>query len=88
MCGGGDWEWTIKALRNARGVFLDTSGTVVDDGVIEMASRTLGPDRLLFGCDNVMAEGIGKLRAANLPSEDKKKILGGNMEKILSARGA
>ena len=88
VCGGGDWEWTIKALRNAKGVFLDTSGTVVDEGVIEMASRTLGPDRLLFGCDNVMAEGIGKLRSANLPPVDKQKILGGNMAKILSKRGA
>ncbi|MBI4909103.1 MAG: amidohydrolase family protein, partial [Acidobacteria bacterium] len=33
VCGGGDWEWTIKALRNAPTVFLDTSGSVMDDGV-------------------------------------------------------
>ena len=28
ICGGGDWEWTIKALRHAPTVFLDTSGSV------------------------------------------------------------
>ena len=88
VCGGGDWEWTIKALRNTLGVFLDTSGTVVDEGVIEMAARTLGADRLLFGCDNVMAQGVGKLRAADLPDADKQKILGGNMAKILGKRAA
>ena len=32
-------------------VFLDTSGTVTDEGVVEMAARVLGVDRLLFGCD-------------------------------------
>jgi uncharacterized protein len=88
VCGGGDWEWTIKSLRNAQGVFLDTSGTVVDEGVIEMAHRTLGADRLLFGCDNVMAQGIGKLRGADLPPADKQKIMGVNMAKIIGKRGA
>src|SRR5262249_28647832 len=41
ICGGGDWEWTIKALRNAPTVFLDTSGSVADDGVMELAVKTL-----------------------------------------------
>ena len=88
ICGGGDWEWTIKALRNAPSVFLDTSGSVVDEGVIEMAARVLGVDRLLFGCDMSMTAGVGKLRSARLSSRDKQKILGGNMERILGKRGA
>jgi len=85
--GGGDWEWTIKALRNAPTAYLDTSGSVVDNGIIEMAARVLGPDRLLFGCDNSMTAGVGKLRAADLSAEDKQKILGGNMQRILAKRG-
>lgn len=87
VCGGGDWEWTIKALRNAPTVCLDTSGSVIDEGVIEMAARVLGADRLVFGCDMSMTAGVGKLRAANLGAADKQKILGGNLQRLLSRRG-
>lgn len=86
VCGGGDWEWTIKALRNAPSVYLDTSGSVIDEGVIEMAARVLGVDRLLFGCDMSMTAGVGKIRASALDEQDEQKILGGNMENILRRR--
>jgi predicted TIM-barrel fold metal-dependent hydrolase len=88
VCGGGDWEWTVKALRNAPGAYLDTSGSVIDEGVIEMAAGILGAGRLLFGCDMSMTAGVGKLQAASLNAKDKRKILGGNMKRILDARGA
>ena len=81
--GGGDWEWTIKALRNAPGVFLDTSGSVTDEGTVEMAARVLGADRLVFGCDMSMTASVGRMRWANLSVQDKGKILGGNMAKLL-----
>ena len=85
--GGGDWEWTIKALRNAPSVYLDTSGSVTDEGIIEMAAGVLGVERLLFGCDMSMTAGVGKIRGARLSPDDKQKILGGNMTKILKMRG-
>ena len=66
VCGGGDWEWTIKALRGTPSVFLDLSGSVTDAGVVEMAAKVLGVDRLLFGCDMSMTAGIGRIRAAEL----------------------
>lgn len=84
--GGGDWEWTIKALRHAENVYLDTSGSVTDEGMIEMAADALGADRLLFGCDMSMTAGVGKIRAADLGAADKAKILGGNMQRILAKR--
>jgi predicted TIM-barrel fold metal-dependent hydrolase len=79
----GDWEWTIKALRNAPGVFLDTSGSVTDEGTVEMAARVLGADRPVFGCDMSMTASVGRMRGANLSVQDKGKILGGNMAKLL-----
>ena len=87
VCGGGDWEWTIKSLRNAPSVYLDTSGSVVDEGVIEMCVDVLGADRVLFGCDMSMTAGVGKIRAAQLSAADRAKILGGNMKSILAKRG-
>jgi len=84
--GGGDWEWTIKALRHAKNVYLDTSGSVIDEGIVDLAARVLGVDRLLFGCDMSMTAGVGKIRAADLSAADKQKILGLNMQDILRWR--
>lgn len=88
ICGGGDWEWTLKALRNAPTVYLDTSGSVIDEGVIETAVRTLGADRLLFACDMSMTASVGRIRGAEISQPDRARILGGNMAKILARRGA
>ena len=87
ICGGGDWEWEIKALRNASNIYLDTSGSVVDEGVLEMAEQVLGVDRLLFACDMSFAASIGRMRSAMLSDTDKEKIYSGNMRRILSRRG-
>ena len=84
--GGGDWEWTIRAARHAPNVYLDTSGSVTDEGMIELAARTVGVDRLLFGCDMSMTAGVGKMRAADLDPADKQRILGGNMLQLLAMR--
>jgi uncharacterized protein len=83
ICGGGDWEWTIKALRHARTVSLDLSGSVTDDCVVEMAARVLGPERLLFACDMSMTASVGRLKAADLDRRDKAKILGANMIRLM-----
>jgi predicted TIM-barrel fold metal-dependent hydrolase len=86
ICGGGDWEWQIKALRNSPSVYLDTSGSVADEGVIEMAAEVLGVDRLLFACDMSFTASIGRMRSAMLSDLDKEKIYNGNMQRILSRR--
>lgn len=87
VCGGGDWEWTIKALRDVPNVYLDTSGSVTDEGVLEMALRILGAERLLFACDMSMTASVGRIRGADIPEEAKRRILGENMMGILERRG-
>ena len=86
ISGGGDWEWTIKVLRNAPNVLLDTSGSVTDDGSVDMAAAVAGVDRVVFGCDLSMTAGVGKIRGAKLSAQDKQKILGGNMIRLLGRR--
>jgi predicted TIM-barrel fold metal-dependent hydrolase len=86
ISGGGDWEWTIKAARHAPNLFLDTSGSVTDDGSVDMAAAMVGVDRVVFGCDSSMTAGIGKIRGANLSEQDKQRILGGNMTRLLQRR--
>jgi predicted TIM-barrel fold metal-dependent hydrolase len=86
--GGGDWEWTIKAARHAPNVFLDTSGSVTDDGSVDLAVAVAGVDRVVFGCDSSMTGSVGKIRGADLSAQDKEKILGGNMMRLLGRRKA
>ena len=84
--GGGDWEWAILQLRDAPSVYLDTSGSVIDEGMIEMAARELGVDRLLFGTDMTMEGGVGKILGADLTDAAKEQIFGANAKGILDRR--
>jgi hypothetical protein len=85
--GGGDWEWQIKGLRDAPNAYADTSGSVVDEGMIEMAVEVMGTERLLFACDMSMTAGVGKLRGAQISEDERTAIFGGNFERILAQRG-
>lgn len=84
--GGGDWEWAIKALRACPGVFLDTSGSVLDEGTIEMCVRELGHQRVLFGTDLVLEGGVGKILSAELSPDQREDIFWRNFQKILDRR--
>ena len=88
ISGGGDWEWTIKALRHATNVSLDTSGSGTDQGSVDMAAAVVGVDRLVFGCDSSMTAGVGKICGADLSAQNKEKVMGGNMMKLLGRRKA
>ena len=57
--GGGDWEWTVKGVVDVPSVYADTSGSVIDGGMIEFAVRHLGWKRLLFATDMSVDEGVG-----------------------------
>jgi predicted TIM-barrel fold metal-dependent hydrolase len=88
ICGGGDWEWEIKSLRNSPSVYLDTSGSVADEGVIEMAVRALGANRIVFGCDMSMTASMGRLRGAEISEAQRMQILGANMKALLARRSS
>ena len=81
--GSSDWEWAIKQLRQAPSVYLDTSASVIDTGMVEMAASELGGERLLFGTDITMEGGVGKILGADVTASDKEQIFGKNIRKIL-----
>ena len=84
--GGGDWEWSLRELREAPGVFLDTSGSVLDDGIIDRCVALIGAERLLFATDMTMEGGVGKILDAHLTTGQREQIFSGNMHRILSRR--
>jgi len=85
--GGGDWEWALKAVRGVSNLMVDTSGSGVDLGMIEMAVREVGAERIVFGTDNFLSSGIGKIRGAELNERDRELILSKNMLRIIERRG-
>jgi predicted TIM-barrel fold metal-dependent hydrolase len=86
--GGGDWEWTVRAMRDASpNVYIDTSGSNLDDGQIEFAAAELGAERVLFGTDGIMSGSVGKVLDAALTEAEKDLIFRGNVQRILAAQG-
>ena len=89
--GGGDWEWnlrTLEAFARSAKFYIDTSGTVIDAGMIQRTVATLGEDRVLFATDWSFEEGIGKILDAGLSEKQLQKIFSGNFNRILSERRA
>lgn len=87
--GGGDWEHSLRVLRETPNIFVDLSGSGVDAGMLEGVIDAVGSSRMLFGCDITLETGWGKLRYLEsiLPKADVQKIRGGNA-KALFPKGA
>jgi len=83
ILGGGDWEWTTKALKDSPSVYIDTSGSVIDDGAVEFVAEQIGTDRMLFATDLSIEEGVGKILGANISKDAKKAIFYGNFNNLL-----
>lgn len=71
--------------------YLDTSGYGHDRvGMLEYAVKSIGPDRVLFGSDfsiNCPATVIARVEHAFLTEEQRRKILGSNLEALLAKAG-
>ena len=75
----------IKMARRAENLILGTTG-VVYDFAITKAVRAIGADRVVYGSEMPMnnpVHEIQKIRDTDLSDEDKEKILGLNIQRIL-----
>jgi hypothetical protein len=85
--GGGDWEYQCKALKDCPNVYVDTSGSNNEEGMIDFAVQYLGEDRLLFATDNSYYQGVGRILSSTLTESQKQKIFSGNYIKVLKKLG-
>lgn len=88
ICGhaGGDWERGLRAVQPFPNVSVDLGGGDPTAGMAEMAVRELGADRVLFGSDaggRSFASQLAKVLGADLSEADRRKILGGNLRRLL-----
>jgi uncharacterized protein len=62
IAGGGDWMYSLPAVRHIANVFVDLSGSGVDGGMLESCVESVGVERLLWGCGLTIDTGWAKLR--------------------------
>ena len=88
ICGhsGGNWELGIRAIRRHPNIMLGTGGFDPTAGMMEMAVRELGADRIIYGSDaggRSFASQLAKVQGADIDNAAKKMILGRNYQRLL-----
>jgi uncharacterized protein len=84
---GGDWERGIRIIRGTKNVSGDIAGFNPTSGVVEMAVRELGAERVIYGSDvggRSFASQLAKVLGAEIPDSAKELILGGNLRRLLT----
>ena len=81
---GGDWIHACRHVQHLSNVYVDTSGSITDHGLVECLVRHLGAERVVFGtdCSDFYAM-YAKVAAARVDEEAKRLIFSGNAERIL-----
>lgn len=86
---GNDWERGIRAIRAAKNVLADISGCDPCAGMVEMAVRELGAERVVFGSDAAgrsFASQLGKVYGASIPVASKRLILRDNLRRLVEGK--
>jgi len=83
-----DWTEHLQAIEVAKrysNVYLETSSVVFFE-YLEMAARELPAEKLIFGSDGPLVDSrveLFKIRLLKLSSEHEKKVLAGNILRLL-----
>jgi uncharacterized protein len=76
---GGEWETGAKAARDCPNMYVDTSGSLADQDMVDVLVRSVGVERVLFGTDNTnLYYCLGKLEGARLSDAQRRLILSDN----------
>ena len=89
ICGhiGGDWELGFRAIRSAKNVVAEVSGSFPTKGMVEMGVRELGAQRIVYGSDvagRSFSSQLAKVHGAQISDRDKELIFNGNLQRILT----
>lgn len=83
----------VRGVLEAKGVpnlYVDLSGGLADDGLLEYAVEQLGADHVLYGSDLPIrspAVALARVTSSRLTAQQKAMILGGNARRILRLNG-
>jgi hypothetical protein len=65
-------------------VHIDTSGSVIDRGIVDRTIAAMGVERVLCATDGSLEEGVGKVLEADLSPEDRSRVFAGNARALLA----
>lgn len=83
---GLNWEQGIRALRATPNVCAEISGSDPSAGMVEMAVRELGAERVVYGSDasgRSFASQLAKVYGADIPAAARRLILRDNLQRLL-----
>lgn len=83
---GGDWVTAVFAAKKHDNLIMDTTSSVIDTGMIEMAVKQVGAERIVYGSDMPLLDPftqLGKVKTAKISEEEKRLILGDNIARII-----
>lgn len=86
---GGLWRRSLHVAKKYGNIVAETCSSVFDIGMIEEFVKVIGAERVVFGTDAPLLDAgcmMAKVKASKISEEDKKLILGGNMERILKMK--
>ncbi|MGI5817849.1 MAG: amidohydrolase family protein [Armatimonadota bacterium] len=89
--GGYRWDEGALTAVSRPNIYLELCCSCPERGIVEMAVECAGEDRVLFGTDLPMlspATTLGKVHDADLTDDVKRKILAGNMARLLGMEAA
>lgn len=81
---------SIAVASRHPNVYLDLTGSLVLDGVIEWMVDELGASRVLFGTDAAFLDPrpqLGRVVMARIGADEKRQILGDNLKRIFEEEG-
>ena len=83
---GGDWIPAARHIERFSNVLTDTSGTILDHGLVDYLVHRLGPERVLFGTDcSDFETQCAKVAAARISDYAKKLIFAENAMRVLGS---
>jgi predicted TIM-barrel fold metal-dependent hydrolase len=83
---GGDWELGVRTVRAAENIAAEICGSDPTAGMVEMAVRELGAERVIYGSDfggRSFASQLAKVYGADIPDAAKQLALAGNIRRML-----
>ncbi len=88
ICGhaGGDWELGIRVVRASKNLFLEIAGGYPTRGLVEMAVRELGAERVIYGSDvtgRSFSTQLGKVHGAAISDHQKALIFSGSLRRLM-----
>lgn len=86
-----DWMDAIDVAKKYDNIILDTSGTTIVYGMLEIAVERVGADRIVYGSDAPLYDpviALSKVRDSDLSERDKHLILGENIARLLGIETA